>query len=248
MNNLPEVIENEKQSLTVIHPSLISGDLSRMDESRKILREFVRSQMLEGVDHTVIPGTQSQSLLKPGAEKLAKLFGLGSRIVAKDKEIDVHNNFAMFSYTVEIFHLASGKTLAQCEGSCNSQEKKYRFRRGRGGEQEETQIGDVMNTLAKMAQKRAYVGAVISATGASDFYTQDIEDKEDMEQLGIQPKAAPPARVRAPIPQVRTARSRDESTGAPICCSQSMMVSKYDDNTWYCPKCRAKQARGSAAG
>jgi hypothetical protein len=27
-----------------------------------------------------------------------------------------------------------------------------------------------------MAQKRAYVGAVISAVGASEFYTQDVED------------------------------------------------------------------------
>ena len=27
-----------------------------------------------------------------------------------------------------------------------------------------------------MAQKRAYVGAILNATGASEFYTQDVED------------------------------------------------------------------------
>lgn len=40
---------------------------------------------------------------------------------------------------------------------------------------------DVMglkNTIMKMAQKRAFVGAVLLATGASEFFTQDIEDLE----------------------------------------------------------------------
>ena len=27
-----------------------------------------------------------------------------------------------------------------------------------------------------MAQKRAYVGAILNATGASEFFTQDVED------------------------------------------------------------------------
>lgn len=40
---------------------------------------------------------------------------------------------------------------------------------------------DVMNfknTIMKMAQKRAFVGAVLIATGASEFFTQDIEDMD----------------------------------------------------------------------
>jgi len=36
----------------------------------------------------------------------------------------------------------------------------------------------VDNTLMKMAQKRAFVGATLLATGASEFFTQDIEDME----------------------------------------------------------------------
>jgi hypothetical protein len=34
------------------------------------------------------------------------------------------------------------------------------------------------NTIMKMAQKRAFVGAILVATGASEFFTQDIEDME----------------------------------------------------------------------
>lgn len=34
------------------------------------------------------------------------------------------------------------------------------------------------NTIMKMAQKRAFVGAILLATGASEFFTQDIEDMD----------------------------------------------------------------------
>jgi hypothetical protein len=42
--------------------------------------------------------------------------------------------------------------------------------------EEMTPIADIQNTLMKMAQKRAFVGATILAVGASDFFTQDLED------------------------------------------------------------------------
>jgi hypothetical protein len=36
----------------------------------------------------------------------------------------------------------------------------------------------MQNTIMKMSQKRAFVGAVLMATGASEFFTQDVEDME----------------------------------------------------------------------
>jgi hypothetical protein len=39
-------------------------------------------------------------------------------------------------------------------------------------------VVSMKNTIMKMAQKRAFVGAILVATGASEFYTQDIEDME----------------------------------------------------------------------
>ncbi len=41
-------------------------------------------------------------------------------------------------------------------------------------------IGDYINTLLKMAQKRAFMGAILMATGGSQFWTQDVEDIGDM--------------------------------------------------------------------
>ena len=36
-----------------------------------------------------------------------------------------------------------------------------------------------VNTLMKMSQKRSYVGAVIVAANASEYFNQDIEDYND---------------------------------------------------------------------
>ena len=46
----------------------------------------------------------------------------------------------------------------------------------RGEKQENPDIADVWNTVLKMAKKRAHVDATITATAASDIFTQDVED------------------------------------------------------------------------
>jgi hypothetical protein len=44
------------------------------------------------------------------------------------------------------------------------------------GRTENPDIADTYNTILKMAKKRAHVDAIITATGASDIFTQDIEE------------------------------------------------------------------------
>lgn len=158
-----EVIPIETKALSM---QTSSAALAELKNQRQLLSQFIKSELKEGVDFGTIPGCPKPSLHKPGSEKLAKLFQLGSRILSKDREVDGESGFAMYTYTIEIFHIPTGSAIAQCEGSANSQEKKYMKLRWQ----------DAVNTLQKMAQKRAYVGAVIIATGASDFFTQDVED------------------------------------------------------------------------
>jgi hypothetical protein len=58
--------------------------------------------------------------------------------------------------------------VGQCDGIANSKEKKYI-----------NQIkGDkiIVNTLCKMAIKRSLVGAVLIVCGASQYFSQDLED------------------------------------------------------------------------
>ncbi|EPR42691.1 hypothetical protein dsx2_2608 [Desulfovibrio sp. X2] len=60
---------------------------------------------------------------------------------------------------------------------------------------------DYYNTVLKMAKKRAFVDAVLTATGASDIFTQDIED---MPEVIPQAKPSPKSQTQAqaqPTPQ-----------------------------------------------
>lgn len=50
------------------------------------------------------------------------------------------------------------------------------IRNQQAGRMENPDIADVYNTCLKMAKKRAYVDATLTASAASDFFTQDIED------------------------------------------------------------------------
>ena len=45
---------------------------------------------------------------------------------------------------------------------------------------ENPDIADVYNTVLKMAKKRAHVDAILTATAASDIFTQDVEDMPDL--------------------------------------------------------------------
>jgi hypothetical protein len=59
-------------------------------------------------------------------------------------------------------------------------EKKYRYRKqkvnGQDVQIENPDPADLQNTLIKMANKRAFVDAVLKATGASRYFSQDMED------------------------------------------------------------------------
>lgn len=66
-------------------------------------------------------------------------------------------------------------------------------------------IADVVNTLQKMAQKRALVAAVLIGTNASDYFTQDIEDMSfgnagiiDAEFVEITEREQPKTQPRQP--------------------------------------------------
>lgn len=63
-----------------------------------------------------------------------------------------------------------------------------------GEKMENPDIADVYNTVLKMAKKRAYVDGILSATCASDIFTQDIEDFADAETI-----KTPPINTKPPV-------------------------------------------------
>ena len=163
------------------------SDFDALSTQRQMLKSFVQKELRAEVDYGVIPGTDKPSLYKPGGEKLKMLFGLGARFEILSKELDRKDNYLSYEHKCEVYHLKTGRVIAECIGTCNSQEKKYATRNvykweGRKKVKvgtEPTPVSDVQNTISKMSQKRAFVGAIILATGASDFFTQDMEDYDD---------------------------------------------------------------------
>lgn len=250
-----EVIDIPSSSSFII--PVTDKDVTALKNQQKLLKKFINSQMKRANfsnqfaldhgdgDYGTIPGTKKDTLLKPGAEKLLKLFGFGVRVKLVEKIIEKEANLAIFIYEAEVYHLRTGVQIAQCQGVANSQETKYRERTvwnkktlPNGSEikesrKEETPIFDILNTLMKMAQKRAIVGATIIATGASDYFTQDLEDAQPTER---------PENIEASPPQI-------EEKAQHVCCGKPMMISKYADREtgefpYYCLKCKKKVSSG----
>ena len=189
-------------------------------------KEFIEGVLREGVDFGVVPGSTKPALLKPGAEKMSSFFGLRPSFsditVIEDWTGEQHGGEQFFYYRQKCSLYRAGEIIGTADGSCNSWEKKYRYRQSdrmcpicgktaiikgkieygggwicfgkKGGcgekftdqderitKQETGQvknldIAEQVNTILKMAQKRALVASILIATGASDYFTQDIED------------------------------------------------------------------------
>ncbi len=75
-------------------------------------------------------------------------------------------------------------------------------------------ICDTVNTLQKMAQKRALVAAVLLAANASEFFTQDLEDIHGIEQPEPEAKPEPVKRAKTEKHTVQPARGgRSDDNG-----------------------------------
>ncbi|MEK5037325.1 hypothetical protein [Sporosarcina sp. FSL K6-3457] len=138
------------------------------DAKRRIddLNVFVQNSMVKGIDYGMISGFSKPTLLKPGAEKLCDAFGFS-------KTVDVVNRIeqwevGVFAYEVKMTLTRKDNGIIEAEGlgSCNSKEAAYRHQ----------DAFTIVNTVLKMAKKRALIDAILSATRASGLFTQDIED------------------------------------------------------------------------
>jgi hypothetical protein len=157
----------------------------------------------KGHDYGVIPGTGNKpTLLKPGAERLCSAFGFAPEfdLISSVENWDTDKPLFNYKYKCTLRHIDSGKVIATGIGSCNSMEKKYRWRNVPGNEAQRLgydlaelsknkwgkyqvpndDIYSQVNTIDKMACKRALVAAVLIGCNASDHFTQDIEDMRHM--------------------------------------------------------------------
>jgi hypothetical protein len=165
-------------------------------------QRLVQTQMIQNHDYGIIPGTNKPTLLKPGAEKIAKLLGLADEYEIVDKLEDWTKPFFRYLIRCRLTSVNNGCLISSGLGECNSLETKYRYRwvfqstlpetvdktklvsreiKTRNGKARQyrldnDEIFSQVNTILKMAKKRALVDAALSAGRLSDVFTQDIED------------------------------------------------------------------------
>ena len=169
-------------------------------------QQVVHANLIQGQDFGVIPGTSKPTLLKPGAEKVAKLLGLCDHYEILDRQEDWKTPFFRYLVKCQLKTASHGLVVSEGFGECNSMESKYRYRwlwpkdlpedfdkentakkvvNTRNGKVTQYRIDNddiftQVNTLIKMAKKRALVDAALSAGRLSNVFTQDIEDIQDL--------------------------------------------------------------------
>ena len=163
-----------------------------------LVQDVMKAVMRENVHYGVIPGCKQPSLYKAGSEVLLTTFR-----IAVSVEVEDLSTPDCIRYRVRTVgtHQGSGVVVGEGIGECSSDESKYKWRRcyvkqefdatpenrrrikyvdskGRVYENMEvrTEPADLANTILKMAKKRAQIDLTLTATAASDIFTQDVED------------------------------------------------------------------------
>lgn len=121
-------------------------------------------------DFIKLPNAKAPSLTQAGAQKISNLYGflpIQERVTAIE---DYKEPFFMYAYKCSLCMIVDGQvyTLATAYGNANTKES----RNGRKGAFDSTQNCDAM------AQKRAFVRAVIQISGISDLFTYDMDNED----------------------------------------------------------------------
>lgn len=153
-----------KQIKTLIPVNIKTGDsltlFKRGVDDMLSKRSYFISQVLpklkENQDYYIIKNRKS--LAKGGAEKLSSIYGLIATFERDGNAIEMLNGVkGLVAYV------------------CTLKRDNDIVGQGRGADTLGRNGSDPNKTI-KMAQKRAYVDAVIRTTGLSDIFTQDLED------------------------------------------------------------------------
>jgi len=253
-------------------------DVNRALMAYQAKKDFIKAVLVEGVDYGTIPGAGDKpALKKPGAEKLSNFFGLSPTFedvaVSEDWTGENHGEEPFFYYRQRCKLYNGDRLVGSADGSCNSWEKKYRYRGGERlcpqcgkpaikkskfkprnpalgavpgwycydkaggcgaefaandpeiveqviGQVKNPDVAEQVNTILKMAQKRALVAAILIATGASDYFTQDIEDFITVDAVSIttlvpEPPSVTPAQSAKSLQGVKTVQPVAHTPKAP---------------------------------
>src|SRR5690625_556672 len=129
-------------------------------------KKFIHETMVEGVDYGKVAGYTKPTLLKPGAEKICHYMKLSIHYEVSHRFEEWQEGIFYYEVRVMLKQRDNMQLVAQGIGSANTKEKQYL------GQSPFT----IINTVLKMAKKRALVDAVLNISATSGIFTQDIED------------------------------------------------------------------------
>ncbi len=146
-------------------PRPLFGPEQARDRTRQ-LHSLIKEFLVAGEDFGLTDGAPKPILLKPGAEKLCQAFGLAKRVEIVGQLEDWEGGFFHYLVKVSLISKTGGWLEAEGLGCCNTREARLSG----------PDVYSLANTILKVAEKRALVDAVLSATSTSALFTQDLED------------------------------------------------------------------------
>jgi hypothetical protein len=157
-------------------------DIDGFLEKRKEFIQKVNAIMVKGSDYYEIQGRKS--LAKGGAEKIASIFGWQAEFRQDDEVVKMIDQAGLVAFI------------------CNLTKKLEFVGQGRGAADFNKNAKDANKTI-KMAQKSAFIDAVLRSSGLSDFFTQDLEDMPEHEIGNVNQSkvSTPQASVINPSPK-----------------------------------------------
>lgn len=168
-------------NLTVVDNTALLATINEQDVAQQLkaiatFQAVIKNQFKDNHHYGIIPGTgKKPTLLQPGAQTICTLLGLQPQYEILDKQEDYTKGF--FSYTIRCRLIGTdGCIHADQIASANTKETKWERDWKYNEDGTPKGVGNMANTVLKMAQKRALVGAALFIGCLSEVFTQDLDD------------------------------------------------------------------------
>ncbi len=213
-----------------VSPEALSAQIERESAKQKLITQYVRDHMVKDHHYYSFNEGGKPALTKDGAYRICSLF----KVVPGPSDVEIiREDGGHFTVrTVARLLNADGVEIASAMGSASTRESKYAYRwvnekqlpadvdkaklksrsgSGQYGKYTQYQLpnpdlADLENTIIKMSDKRATVGAVNKLPLVSELFADDPDDKtperhgKSVQRKASRPAVEPDEGVRAPEP------------------------------------------------
>lgn len=244
-------------------PQMMSA--AQMRERINAVQQVMQNVMKVDTHYGTIPGTKKPTLYKAGSEVLLTTFHMGTRIDVLDLSSDdeIRYQVKVIGFHQPTGSIV-GEGIGECSTSeekykwrtaiCDEEfeyfpetRKRIKFQKSWNYNtrrhdiiqihQVRTEPADLANTVLKMAKKRAQIDFTLTALGASDIFTQDIEDLPEELRQAADEEGNPVAPTGSPLEHgdMKKAETLQD-------LAKAMNTLKAEDRKKYMPYYQKRQA------